>query len=147
MLLDRGMGKAGVALNSAPPKGVLPLYPSAIKGNMSVLFTPGGWRKIIQPSFSQFQYGFVSTLPEPEQRAAFDRYVVPEAGRPFFQAGFSLFNNVTRVNFKNSSRAPLLLIAGLADNICPPAQIRSNYRKYAHTSARTDFKEFEGRSH
>jgi len=147
MLLDRGLGSTGVAIDSAPPKGVFALYPSSIRSNIGVLLTPFGWRKIIKPSLSQFSYAFVHTLPEAEQRAVFDKYVVPEAGRPFFQAGFAQFNTVTRVNFKNSKRAPLLLVQGLADKICPPAQTRSMLRKYKDSTAITQHKEFEGRTH
>ena len=115
--------------------------------NMGVLLTPFGWRKIIKPSLSQFSYAFVHTLPKAEQRAVFDKYVVPEAGRPFFQAGFAQFNTVTRVNFKNGRRAPLLLVQGLADKICPPAQTRSMLNKYKDSAAITQHKEFEGRTH
>jgi pimeloyl-ACP methyl ester carboxylesterase len=147
MLLDRGLGSAGVAIDSAPPKGVFALYPTAIRSNISVLLTPFGWRKIIQPSLSQFSNAFVHTLPAAEQRAVFDKYVVPEAGRPFFQAGFAQFNSVTRVNFKNNKRAPLLLVQGLADKICPPAQTRSMVSKYKDSTATTAHKEFAGRTH
>lgn len=147
MLLDRGLGAAGVAIDSAPPKGVSPFYVSSFKSNLGVLLTPFGWRKILQPSFERFRYGFVDTLPPAEQRAVYNKYVVPETGRPFFQAGLALFNNITRVNFKNGERAPLLLTAGLADNICPPPQIRSNYRKYKDSGAVTKYKEFDARTH
>jgi pimeloyl-ACP methyl ester carboxylesterase len=147
MLLDRGLGAAGAALDPAPPKGVLPFYPSAIKANLPVLTTVGGWRKILHMSFPAFQYAFVNSLPETEQRAAYDRYVVPESGRIFFQAATAEFHNTTRVNFENRQRSPLLLIAGAADNICPAAQIRNNHKKYEKSSAVTDFKEFEGRTH
>jgi pimeloyl-ACP methyl ester carboxylesterase len=147
MLLDRGLGAAGVAIDPAPPKGVSPFYLSSLRSNLGVLSMPFRWRQIIQPSFPGFRYGFVDTLPPAEQRSVFDKYVVPETARPFFQAGLALFNNFTRVNFKNNTRAPLLLIAGLADKICPPAQIRSNYLKYKNSSALTRYKEFSSRTH
>ncbi len=148
MLLDRGLGAAGVAIDSAPPKGVLPFrYGSTFKANFGILATPGGWRKVIYQSFKQFQYAFVNTLPEAEQRAVYDQYVVPETGRIFFQAAFALFNNVTTVNFRNSQRAPLLLIAGAADNNVPAAMNRANYQRYKNSSAVTEFKEFAGRCH
>ncbi|HZY42081.1 MAG TPA: alpha/beta hydrolase [Anaerolineae bacterium] len=147
MLLDRGLGAAGVAIDSAPPKGVLPFYPSVIKANFGVLSTPGGWRKVVRMSFAQFQYAFVNALPEADQRAAYDQYVVPETGRVFFQSAFSMFNNATTVNFKNSRRAPLLLIAGGADHITPPAMNRVNFAKYKNSGAVTDYKEFAGRCH
>jgi len=65
-----------------------------------------------------------------EQKAAYDRYVVPESGRIFFQAATALMNNLTWVNFQNPNRAPLLMIAGNSDHICPTPQIKSNYGKY-----------------
>src|SRR5581483_7642397 len=86
MLLDRGLGAAGIAIDSAPPKGVNPFRPTVFRANLRILATPGGLHKIIQPSFADFQYGFANNMPQPEQRAAFDRYVVPESGRPFFQS-------------------------------------------------------------
>ena len=147
MLLDRGLGSAGVAIDPAPPKGVLPFYPSVLRANAGVLTTPGGWHKVLRMSFAQFQYAFVNCMPEAEQRAAYDEHVVPETGRIFFQSAFSMFNAATAVNFRNAHRAPLLMIAGGADHITPPAMNRVNFAKYKNSSAVTDFKEFPGRCH
>lgn len=147
MLLDRGAGSAGVAIDSAPPKGVLPRQWSAIKSNVGVISTPGGWRKVLRMSLKEFQYAFVNTLSESEQKAVYEKYVVPETGRIFFQAALAVFNNATYVNFKNDRRAPLLLIAGSQDNVVPATQNRSNFKKYQRSSSKTDFKEFSGRSH
>jgi pimeloyl-ACP methyl ester carboxylesterase len=147
MLLDRGLGTAGIAIDSAPPKGVLPFYPSVIRANFGVLSTLGGWHKVLRQSFKEFQYAFVNALPEAEQRAAYDRYVVPESGRIFFQSAFAMFNAATTVHFGNGHRAPLLMIAGAADHITPAAMNRINFAKYKNSTAVTDFKEFAGRCH
>lgn len=147
MLLDRGLGAAGVAIDPAPPKGILPVYPTAFKALAPVLTTFGGWRKILRNSLPAFSYAFIHTLPAAEQKAIYDRYVVPETGRIFFQAATAPFHNTTYVNYKNNKRAPLLLIAGKEDKICPAPQIRVNYQKYAGSSAVTDFKEFPGLTH
>jgi dipeptidyl aminopeptidase/acylaminoacyl peptidase len=72
---------------------------------------------------------------------------VPETGRIFFQTLTAPLHNLVRVNFQNASRSPLLLIGGEVDKVCPAAQIRSNYRKYQHSPAVTDYKEFPGRAH
>jgi pimeloyl-ACP methyl ester carboxylesterase len=147
MLLDRGVGAAGVAIDPAPPKGVFPFYPTVIRANMPVLMTIGGWRKVIDSSFEAFRYAFVHLLPPDEQRAIYDKYVVPETGRIFFQSAFAMFNNLTRVNYQNNQRGPLLIIAGAADQICPAVMNKANYNKYKNSSAKTDFKEFENRCH
>ncbi len=146
-LLDRGLGSAGVAIDSAPPKGVLPFYPSVIRANFGVLSTIGGWRKVVRQSFKEFQYAFVNALPEAEQRAAYDRFVVPESGRIFFQSAFALFNDAATVHFGNGRRAPLLMIAGGADRITPAAMNRVNFAKYKKSAALTEIKEFPGRCH
>jgi len=45
-------------------------------------------------------------------------------------------------------RAPLLLLGGTKDHIAPPLVLKQNYNLYKkHSSAITDFKEFEGHSH
>lgn len=147
MLLDRGLGKAGIAIASAPPKGILPLYFSVIKSIFSVISTPFGWKKTRMLSFKDFQYAFAHTLPISEQRAIYAKYLVPETGRIFFQALAAPFTQTTEINFSNGKRAPLLLIAGELDKICPASQIRKNFHKYKKSSAKTSFKEFKGRTH
>lgn len=148
MLLDRGLGAAGIAIDSAPPKGILPfLYPTEVRANLRILLTPGFWNRVIRMSLAGFQYTFTNNMPEAEQRAAYEQQVVPESGRIFFQGAFALLNNATRVNFRNSTRAPLLMIAGSADHVCPAAQNRANYNRYTQSTARTDFKEFPNRAH
>jgi pimeloyl-ACP methyl ester carboxylesterase len=149
MLLDRGLGRAGVAIDSAPPAGI-PVYQwSALRSNLGVLLAPFGWRRVVRPSFGAFRYAFVHTLGPAEQRAAYERYVVPETRRIFFQAaqGMVYTRGATRVAFANSSRPPLLLIAGSDDRIVPASLNLANYRRYRFSPARTDFKVFPGRTH
>jgi pimeloyl-ACP methyl ester carboxylesterase len=148
MLLDRGVGAAGVALDPAPPRGVLPRG-TALKANAAILFTWRGWKKIIYTTPKAFGYAFVHTLLEAEQRAIFDKYVIPETGRIFFQAGFALLDprQATRVNFRNATRSPLLIIAGTEDRVVPASMVRANFKKYRGSKAQTDFKEFAGRTH
>ena len=53
---------------------------------------------------------------------------------------------MARVDFKKP-RAPLLLIAGSADNIIPASLNRSNAARYKRSPSVTDYREFEGRTH
>lgn len=146
MLLDRGIGAAGVAIDSAPPQGVLPT-PAAFRASFSVLRTWRGWRKVLTVPFPDFAWGFLHNLPADEQRRVYDEQVIPTPGRIFFQAGFAMFNASTKVNFRNDSRPPLFLIAGERDRTVPAKMNRSNRRKYRSSTAITDFQEFPGRSH
>lgn len=149
MLLDRGLGASGVVIDSAPPKGILFTQPSAYRSLAGVIFKWGAWNSIVRWSFSEFRYAFVHTLPEAEARAAYERHVVPETGRIFFQTALALLapNSAVTVNYANPRRAPLLIIAGGSDHIVPPGINRANYQKYKSSPARTDFHEFENRVH
>jgi len=149
ILLDRGLGACGVAIDPAPPKGVLAFEPSAVRSLASVLLTWRGWRKVVRWSYGSFRYAFVHALPEDEARAAFETQVTPETGRVFFQAALAMFSrhSPATVNFRNDARAPLLILAGGEDHIVPASVVRRNYRKYATSSAVTDFGEFAGRTH
>jgi pimeloyl-ACP methyl ester carboxylesterase len=143
------VGKAGVAIDPGSLKGVLPLSLTEIKASAGVLFKWMAWEQIVRLSFEDFCYGFVNTLSPEAQRAAYEAHVVPETGRIFFQAAFSALepHSEAEVNVKNTTRAPLLLTAGLLDHTVPPGLVRSNHKLYEHSSARTDLLEFPGRSH
>jgi len=149
ILLDRGLGAAGVAIDPAPPRGVFAFRPTAIRSLASVLLTWRGWRKVVHWSYPRFRYAFVHTMSETEARAAYDTHVTPETGRIFFQGALSMLDrhSPARVDFGNTARAPLLLIAGGMDHIVPAATVRGNYRKYARSSAATVLREFPGRTH
>ena len=149
ILLDRGLGSAGVAIDSAPPNGVFAFYPTAFRSLYSVLLTPLSWRRVVRWSYKRFRYAFVHTLSEADAQAAYERHVTPETGKIFWQDALAWLrpNGPAKVNFGNDTRAPLLMIAGGVDRIVPAAINRGNHRKYARSKAVTDFREFPGRSH
>jgi pimeloyl-ACP methyl ester carboxylesterase len=149
LLLDRGLGAAGVAIDPAPPRGVAVWEPSAFRSLFGVLATWRGWRKVVRWRFENFRYAFVHTLPEADARAAFGEHVTPETGRVFFQGALSIVDpkGPARINFANTSRAPLLLIAGTEDRIVPASVVRRTFRKYGAAASVTELREFEGRTH
>jgi pimeloyl-ACP methyl ester carboxylesterase len=147
ILLDRGLGACGVAIDSAPPKGVGGANFPSFRALLPVLVSPFGWRRTLRMSFDHFAYGWVHTLPPEEQRKAWEGYVVPSPGRPFFQNVLSFASDVTKVDWSNGKRAPLLLTAGSEDRSIPPGMNRRNFEKYQGSAAVTAFKEFPGRTH
>jgi pimeloyl-ACP methyl ester carboxylesterase len=149
ILLDRGVGSAGVAIDSAPPNGVFAFYPTAFRALYSVLLTPFSWRRVVRWSYKRFRYAFVHTLSETDAHAAYERYVTPETGKIFWQDALAWLRpgGPAKVNFRNGTRAPLLMVAGGADRIVPARINRSNFAKYARSKSLTDFREFPGRSH
>jgi pimeloyl-ACP methyl ester carboxylesterase len=149
MLLDRGVGAAGIAIDSAPPRGVFAFYLTTLLALGRILMIPLGWRKVVRWTFTEFRYAFVHTMPLPEAHAIWDTQFIPDSGRPFFEVGFSFLDphSPARVDFSNAKRGPLLLVAGLADRAMPPGVARRTWRAYRSSPAQTELKTFPGRTH
>jgi pimeloyl-ACP methyl ester carboxylesterase len=140
LLMQRDLAVGGVAIDPAPPAGVFTTEYSFLKANFPAI-NPLLLNKPVKMSFEHFQYAFVNTLPLAEQRAAYDRYVVPESRN----VPVSSLGAAGKIDFKKLHR-PLLITAGEKDHIIPASLNRTNHRKYQMPSA-TDFKEFAGRDH
>lgn len=149
LLLDRGLGQAGVAIDPASPKGVLRIAPSSLKAAGPAINHPRTRHGVVALTEEQFNYGFTNTFEPAAAAAAYERYAVPETGRIFFEAGFANFalHSPLAIDFDNSDRAPLLFIAGDQDHTIPAGTVQSNFHKFRHSGARTDLLEFPGRSH
>jgi pimeloyl-ACP methyl ester carboxylesterase len=149
LLLDRGLGRAGVAMSPAPPKGILKLPFSTLKAGAPALAHPSKWHGVVTLTLEEFTYGFVNTFSEEEAAAAYERYAVPETGQIFYEAGFANFHlhPPTEVHFKNGERAPLLIVGADADHTVPTSLSKAQYRRYERSPARTDYLEFAGRPH
>ena len=129
LLLQKDIAAAGVAIDSAPPMGVITLQWSFLKSNWPHITPFASQSSPIEMTFERFQYTFVNGLPLAEQRLAYDRYVVPESRRVPRES------LTARVDFKKP-HAPLLLIAGSADHIIPASPNRSNYARYERSHFR-----------
>jgi len=149
ILLDRGCGAAGVAIDSAPPKGILSLPFSTLKVSFPALSNPANLHRIGALDEGQFHYAFCNTMTAEESRAAWLRYAVPGPDHVLFQAGLANFHPhaETAVDFRNDDRAPLLLIAGGRDHVAPASLTLENHRLYRHARALTDYREFPDRTH
>jgi pimeloyl-ACP methyl ester carboxylesterase len=65
------------------------------------------------------------------------------------QTAFANFIRQTAitVNFRNDTRAPLLLAAGARDRVAPTSMVKANFDLYRESKAETDYKEFPGQAH
>jgi len=149
ILLDRGLGAAGVAIAPAPVKGILLLPFSTLKVSFPALSNPAHNHQAEALTPEQFHYAFTNTLSEEKSLEVYNRYAVPGPDHVLFQAAFANFNPhaATAVNFQNDTRAPLLLIAGGRDHVVPVSVVKANYELYRKSKAVTDFKEYPERTH
>lgn len=149
MLLDRGLGAAGVAIDPAPVKGILTLPLSTLRVAFPVLSNPANIHRALPITPEHFHYAFTNTLSEAESQVVYERYAVPGPDHILFQASLANFNPhaATTVNFHNDTRAPLLLVAGGRDHVVPASVTRANFKLYGKSKAITALKEYPERSH
>jgi pimeloyl-ACP methyl ester carboxylesterase len=150
ILLDRGYGAAGIAIASAPAKGVLPLPFSTLKVVAPIVANPRNAHRATELTPEQFHYAFTNTLSEAESLAAYRRYAVPGPDQLLFQASLANFNpgSAAAVGFDNDARAPLLMIAGQYDHISPPSVVEANAKLYRVAQENTtEYMMFPDRTH
>ena len=149
ILLDRGLGAAGVAIAPAPVKGILFLPLSTIKVSLPALSNPANLHRAVPLTPEQFHYAFTNNLSEEESLSVYKRYAVPGPDHVLFQAAFANFNPhaATAVDFHNNDRAPLLLISGGNDHVSPASVVEANFKLYRKSTAVTQYKDFPGRTH
>ena len=147
IMLDRGYGAAGVAINSAPTEGVLKAPFSQLRSTFPVLKNPANLHRAVKFTHEQFQYAFTNGIDEDISRAAFERYAVAANGSILFGAisgNLKPGHQDTWVDYHNDDRAPLLFISGSTDHIMPPSVQQSNMKHYKSKETLTEITEFEG---
>jgi pimeloyl-ACP methyl ester carboxylesterase len=150
LLLARGLGSAGVVIDSAPTEGVRRSPVSQARSLFPALKNPKNRHRAVAFTEEEWHYAFANTLSEEDSRATWERYAIGAPGYWVFEYG--LFANFkpghqdTWVDYK-ADRVPLLFIAGGADHIMPPSVNKSNAHHYEKSPAITEYFEFEGRDH
>ena len=150
LLLDRGLGAAGVALSPAQIKGVLGLPYPQLKVASVALKNPANRHKAVGLTFDQWNYAFTNGFPEDEARRLYERYHVAAPGKPIFQAAMANLNPgaETRADTKNPQRGPLLIFTGEEDHAVPPAMSKAAFKKQkGHNPGVTEHIEMPNRGH
>src|SRR5947207_12247208 len=149
LLVDRGLGEAGVAIDSAQSAGVPVLPFSTVRATLSVLGNPFTFNKAVSLSPAAFNYAFTNELDAIESKKVYDRLQVPGSARILWDGAFSLLNPnaQSKVDYGKTNRAPLLFIAGGNDHLVPASVNKANLRKYTKSNAMTAYREFPGRTH
>jgi pimeloyl-ACP methyl ester carboxylesterase len=151
LLIDRGLGRAGVAIAPSKPRGVLRVPLSLWRSAWPWLRDPRNRGKAVPISPGHFHYVFANTLSREDSDLWHAKLAVPAPGRVLFDAATADFTPKAKaastIDFANADRAPLLLVAADRDHVMPESVVYENFNRYRRSPALTDFKVFHGRPH
>lgn len=142
LLLQRGLGKLGIAIHSVPPQGVFTFKFSFIKAGWNALGFFTDTKKSYLMSFKGWQYAFTNGMDCEAQKEAYYKFTIPESKLIVRDT----ITAVAKVNFENP-HAPLLFVSGSDDHTIPASLNYSNFKKYKNSNSITDYQEFAGRNH
>ncbi|WP_213957813.1 alpha/beta fold hydrolase [Variovorax sp. dw_954] len=148
-LLGQGVGRAAIAIDPAQIKGVLPLPLAQLRSALPALGNPFNKHRAVSLTTSEFRYGFGNALSEQESDALHERWSIPSPARGLFEVALANFtlHSPAKVDTRNDSRGPLLLISGTADHTVPDVTTQATFRQYRDSTAVTELRQFEGRGH
>lgn len=149
LLLDRGLGTAGMVIGTAAPKGVILLPLSTLRSALPGLKNPFNGDGLCPLTPKQFRWRFANTLSQKESDAIYQEHYIPGTNRAFFEAAYANLNrnSPAAVNYENPARAPLLIICGTADHISPLAVNKSLLKLQSKAPSATELKTYPGRPH
>ena len=140
-LVNDGLVRAGVAISSAPARGIVSLDPHFVRANFPHVNPLAGGRPVNMTP-ARFHYAFCNTMSRAESDRAFEEYVVPES------------RNVPRSTLTRSGRVrwrrphpPLLFLSGDSDHLCPLDAVRRNAAAYRRSPTPVRLQVFPGRCH
>lgn len=142
LLLDRGVGGVGVAINPGPIGGILP-GPSALRAIAPILARPAGWKRPYRFSRERFGRLYATGAPPALVDDVYANWVIPAPGMIFHQAAFWAGNGID----PGRRTRPLLITGSDSDRLISPYLARAAYRRQRRSPAPTGFHHFAGRSH
>jgi non-heme chloroperoxidase len=150
-LLDRGLGRAGVAIDPAPIRGVLRVPPAQLRSAFPVLGNPANRHRAVSLTPEQFRSSFGNALPTAEADRLHEQWTIPGPGKPLFQSALANMTPrgraATAVDTRTADRGPLLIISGGVDRTVPDSVSRAAFKLYGKSAAVTEFRQFPDRGH
>jgi pimeloyl-ACP methyl ester carboxylesterase len=148
-LLGMDKAAAGVAIDAAQIKGVLPLPLSSLRSTLPVFKNPANRHRAVSLTAEEFRYSFGNAISAEESQHLFDRWTIPAPGKPLFEAAAANFSlhSPAAVATDNAARGPLLLVMGGQDHTVPEAITKATLKQYRHSDAVTELIDFEDRGH
>ena len=141
VLVNRGLAKAGVCIESAPPNGMLTFDWGFLKSNAAIA-NPLMGDAPYMISEREFGERFCNTMTKEQIHEAYMKYAVHES-RNVLRGSLGAAGRVDLTR----EHAPLLFIAGDQDRVIPDKLEQKVAAAYAPSAGVADFKEFPGRDH
>jgi hypothetical protein len=147
LLLDRGLGAAGVAIS--PAQGVLRLPPAQLRATFPVLRNPANRNRTVGLTPKAVPLQLREHDGRGRGQGVYDRFHVPGPGRMLFDAAVANFDPraASKVDFHKDDRPPLLIIGNELDHTVPASVCREAAKRLGKSGAVVDYKEFGGRPH
>jgi pimeloyl-ACP methyl ester carboxylesterase len=140
-LIGMNKGAAGICIDPAPPSGIFSFKWSFLKSNIATI-NPFKGNSPFLPDLKWFHYAFCNTMTIEQTEQEYNKYVVPESRNIARSSAMS----DGKVDFIKLEK-PMLIIAGEKDNIVPNSLVMKNYKACKDKNSRTEFREFQGRTH
>jgi pimeloyl-ACP methyl ester carboxylesterase len=143
LLLQQGLGAAGVAIHSFPPSGVLGFGLSFLKKWWQTVGVFSSVNKPYRISFEKWKNDVANDMPGDQQIQSYYDYSIPESKLVVRDA----FSRMAMLN-SQPYRAPLLLTSGGRDLLIPSSVNYKNYEEQRkQVDSTTDYKEFKDSNH
>jgi pimeloyl-ACP methyl ester carboxylesterase len=142
LLLQRGIGVAGVAIHPFPPCSIAVTNLFFLTSLWPAMGMFTATQKAYLVSFLKWKRHFANGLPCDKQKELFYSLAIPESKLIIRD----LLKSNASIDFSNN-HPPLLLTSGSHDKMVPSSIVARNYKKYKRGHSITDHKDFTGHNH
>src|SRR5438874_1005247 len=137
VLLDRGVGAAGVGISPAPIKGILALPFSSLKVASVALKNPANRHKAVTLTPDEFGYGLGNLLSVEDSKKAYDRLATPGPGAgPGLDQALSTSRTISEIAALSPSPCPRTSERQVAKSSAWPIAARTVFRRGSRVPGR-----------
>jgi len=149
IIAGRGLAAVSVAIGPAPHRRRLPLPISSLRSASVGVKNPRNRNRAVPLTYDQFRYSFGNMVDEKEAKELYKTYSVAGPGKVLFQAAAANLNpwSEDKVDTKNPSRGPMLILSGEKDHTVPWSVANSSYKRERHNKDVTEIVKIPGRGH
>ncbi|MBA4056300.1 MAG: alpha/beta hydrolase [Marivirga sp.] len=142
LLIQQGLGTAGVAVHSFPPFGILSLDFSFLKKWWHAIGFFSSAENAYLISFVKWKHTVSNGMTCEQQKQSYYDYAIPESKLVVRDA----LTRMSQIDFEKQ-HAPLLFTSGGHDRLIPSNVNYRNFEKYKSGNSITDYEDFKASNH